>query len=194
MSFVERKRGWFNKIGIGVLLVLVGILIGLVGIAALVVLNKPTPEELEALRLQDTITLITSEQTRIGFDCGEIGSEMHDFLETEIRPFLNARQPGMGWSMNVSEEMRGRIGKMMDLYFACGRLYRVAQTGNWGGLDDIGFSIELDKEVILVDTLIGYGGYGGPGEACDAICLDGKFQLLEGAVNQIEDRLSRQSP
>lgn len=189
MKFVEHKKRWLTKLGISAVLVFAGVVIGVVGVLIIAVRDQPDPKELEALRLQDTIAYITTEQERLGVDCGALRSSIQDFLVNSIRPVLNVRQTGNDWNTEVSEDVRKQMGELRDFYFACGRLYRAAQNGKWDGLDDLRFAVDLDKEIILMNTLIRFGEFGGE---CDARCLDKNFRDLQEAVNRIEARLARQ--
>jgi hypothetical protein len=188
VKFVEDKKRWLTKLGISSILVFAGVVIGVVGVLFIAVRDQPDPKELEALRLQDTIAYITAEQARLGVDCGALRPAIQNFLVNAIQPVLNVRQPGTDWNTEVSEDVRKQMGELRDFYFACGRLYRAAQNGKWDGLDDLRFAIELDKEIILINTLIRFGEFG---EECDASCLDKNFLDLQEAVNRIEVRLAR---
>lgn len=188
MKFVEHKKRWLTKLGISAILVFAGVVIGVVGVLIIAVRDQPDPKELEALKLQDTISYITTEQARLGVDCGALRSNIQNFLVNSIRPPLNTRQPGTDWNTEISEDVRKQMGELRDFYFACGRLYRAAQNGKWDGLDDLRFAVELDKEIILVNTLIKFGEFG---EECNARCLDKNFRDLQEAVSRIEARLAR---
>ena len=81
------------------------------------------------------------------------------------------------------------MDELRDNYFACGRLYRAAKNVKWDGLNGLEYTIELDREIAVLNTLVGI-------EFCnehDAMCLDQGFRDLQDAVTKIETRLA-QSP
>ena len=170
----------------GASLVLIGVVIGVIGVFAIAARNQPSPEELEAIRLQDTVDYIKIEQERLGVNCNELSMTMRDFLEKDIKPVLIAHQFSQNWYEDIDSDVRNRMGVLRDNYFACGRLYRAAQHGKWDGLNGVEFTVELDRDVIVLNTLIRF-------EFCDvhdAKCLDQGFRDLHDAVSKIETRLA----
>ena len=186
----ENKKKLLAKLGMGALLVFAGIVIGAIGILVALFLNQPDQEELEAVLLRDTVEYIQGEQARIGFDCSLLARGIKDFLNNDLRPVLDTRQHGQDWNQQVSADVRERMGTLRDRYFVCGRLYHTAQNGKWNGMKDLGFAVELDRDIIVLNTLIRFGEFGGE---CDAACLDGNFRELREAFDRIEARLAQLS-
>jgi hypothetical protein len=184
----ENHKGLFAKFWMGSLLVFVGIVIGTVGVLVLLLWSGPDAEELEAIRLQDTVEYIQGEQARIGFDCSQLATGIKDFLNQDLRPVLGARQPGQDWNENISVDVRERMDTLQDRYFVCGRLYAAARNGSWDGMKYLAFAVELDREIIVLNTLIRFGEFG---TECDSACLDGNFRELRAASDRIEARLAR---
>ncbi|MDP2030918.1 MAG: hypothetical protein Q8K12_14870 [Thiobacillus sp.] len=187
MKFVEDNKRLLAKLGVGTIFVLVGVVVGVIGVLVIAVRNQPDPKELEEIRRQDVVEYIQTEQARLGIDCDGLKTTIQDFLEKDIRPVLNARQPGQDWNQDVSSNVRKRAGELRDYYFACGRLYSAARNGKWDGLKGLEFAVELDREIIILNTLIRFGEFG---EQCDAMCLDQNFRELQGAFRKIEARLA----
>jgi hypothetical protein len=177
-----------TKLALSVILVFVGILIGVIGILTVLTFDTLEPEEVEAIRLKDTIEYVQTEQARLGVDCGMLKATLLSFVQNEIRPVLNARQSGQEWNQFISADVSDRMEELQRNYFVCGRLYRAAQNGKWEGLKDLAFAVELDKEIIILHTLVSFGEFG---EQCDALCLDQRFGELQSAVKKIEVRLER---
>lgn len=184
--FVDKKN-LLAKYGIAITLVLIGVVGGIAITLVLLVLDRPDPKSLEEVRKQYVIDYTKKEQTRLGIDCGALKTSLRGFLEKDIRPVLNARQPAQDWNQYVSAEVRKRMGDMRDYYFACGRLYSAARSVKWDGMKDLGFSVELDRDIIVLNTFLGFGGFG---EQCNAACLDQNFRELQEAFKKIEDRLA----
>lgn len=172
----------------GAVLVLLGIVIGAVGILVLLLRSGPDAEEVEAIRLQETVEYIQGEQTRIGFDCSQLAAGIRDFLHRDLRSVLNARQSGQDWNKNVSADVRERMGELRDRYFVCGRLFAAARNGNWDGMKDLAFAVELDRDIIVMNTLIRFGEFG---DECHSACLDENFRELRMASDRIEARLGQ---
>lgn len=183
MKFFQSDKRLLAKLGIGAVLVLAGVVIGVAGLLVVAVRHQPDQKELEAVRLQDTVKYIQTEQAHLGIDCHALRKTLQDFLENDIHPALKARQPGRDWNKYISPDVRERMGEVRDYYFACGRLYRAAQNAQWDGLKDIEFAVGLDREIITLNTLIRFGEFG---EECDATCLDGNYRELQDAVKKIE--------
>lgn len=169
-------------------LVFVGIVIGAIGVLVLLLWSGPDAEELEAIRLQDTMEYIQGEQARIGFDCSQLATGIKDFLNQDLRPVLDARQPGQDGNENISADVRERMGALRDRYFVCGRLYAAARNGNWDGMKGLAFAVELDRDIIVLNTLIRFGEFG---TECDSTCLDENFRELRTASDRIEARLAQ---
>jgi hypothetical protein len=184
----ENKKMRLAKLGMGTLLVFAGIVIGAIGVLVLLLWSGPDAEELEAIRLQDTVEYIQGEQERIGFDCSLLAKEIRDFLHQDLRPMLDTRQPGQDWNGDVSADVRERMGELQDRYSVCGRLYAAARNGKWDGMKDLAFAVELDRDIIVLNTLIRFGEFG---SECDALCLDGNFRELRDAFARIEARLAQ---
>jgi len=182
MGFVQRNKDSLARIGRGTILILAGVVIGAIGSLIIVVKHQPGPNELKEMKLQYTVKYIKSEQERRGIDCHALRRTFQDFLINDIHPVLQSRKPGQDWYGNVSQDVRKRMGEMQDYYFHCGDLYRAAQNAQWDGFNDLDFSIQLDTEVITLNTLIRFGE---AGKKCDATC-EGNFSELQNAVNKIE--------
>jgi hypothetical protein len=186
VRFVGDKKTWLPKLGIGMALVLAGIVIGVIGVFAIAVLNQPTQQELEAIRLQDSVEYITTEQKRLGANCNESRTAIRDFLERDVKPVMKAHQPGRNWYEDINADVRKRTEKLRYQYAACERLYAEAQRAKWDGLREFGFTAGLETELIILNTLLRF-------EFCDtrdAECLDQDFLDLQDAVTKIETRLA----
>lgn len=177
----------FLKFGTGIFLVFLGVLIGILSVVFVLNLSRPDQADKEEISRQYVIDYTKSEEARLGIDCGMLRKNLKEFLETEIHPVLELRKPGQGWDQYVSEDLRKNVEKQRDYYLACGRLYTAGRNGEWNGLTDLGFSIELDKEFVVIYTLIRFGA---PDVQCDASCLDRKFHMLQEAVTKIDNRLA----
>lgn len=182
----KNKEIKFLKLGVGFFLVCLGVVIGILGVLFVLNLNRPDQKDREEIRRQYVIDYTKSEEARLGIDCSMLKKNLKKFLETEVHPVLESRKPGQGWDQYVSEDLRKSTEKQRDYYLACGRLYMAGRNGEWNGLKDLGFSVELDKEFAVIYTLIRFGE---PDVQCDAFCLDQKFHLLQEAVNKVEDSL-----
>jgi hypothetical protein len=180
---VENKKRQLAKFSEVAFLVLSGIALGIVGVLAFLVLDKPRPKDLEEARRKYVVEYTKTEQERLGIDCGVFKPRLRDFLANQIRPVLNARQPGQGWSRYVTTDLRRQMEVQRDNYFACNKLYVAGRNGEWNGLKDLGFTVELDKEFTLLQMLIRFGE---PSGRCDAACLDQRFQELHEAFEKIE--------
>ena len=180
---LEQKKSNLKTIGLGALLILVGAAIGAATILALVGRNQQKEEQ---VRREYIVEYTKSEEVRLGVDCKILKGKLRDFLQSEIGPVLRARRPGQGWSSLISDDLRARTGKQRDHLFACGSLYLAGRRGEWNGLKDLDFSVALDKEMIVVDTLVRFGD---PKTKCDASCLDQNFKDLEDAVKKLESHV-----
>jgi hypothetical protein len=184
----ENHKRLFAKFGMGTLLIFVGIVIGAIGVLGILLWSGPDAEDLEAILLQDNVEYIQGEQARIGFDCSQLATGIKDFLNQDLRPVLDARQPGQDWNENISVDVRERMDTLRDRYFVCGRLYAAARNGNWDGMKSLAFAVELDRDIIVLNTLIRFGEFG---TECDSTCLDGNFRELRTAFDRIETRLAQ---
>lgn len=186
MNFVvNKKKLHLKKLGIGIALVLIGVVVGVIGVLVILVQSQPDSEELEAIRLQDTVEYITKEQERLGINCGALSSTIQSFMRSEVMPALSIKQPGRNWIKEISENGRKQMGELRDNYFACGRLYRAAQNGKWDGFKSLRYTVELDREIIVMNTLIRF-------QTCneqDAACFDQSYRQLLDAVRKIEKHL-----
>lgn len=189
MGFVQRDKKSLARLGKGTVLVLVGIVIGAIGVLMIVMRQQPDLNELKEIRLQHTIKYVKSEQARLGIDCHALRKTLQGFLNDDVHPALRARKPSQEWIGYISQDARKRMGEVRDYYFACGRLYRAAQSVQWDEFRDMDFTESLDKEIITLNTLIRFGE---SGEKCDASCLDGNFREMQDAVTNIERRLKMQ--
>lgn len=188
MKLFQDEKMRLTKLSIGAILVFVGILIGAIGVLLILTFDTPEPGEVEAIRFRDTIEYVQTEQARLGIDCGMLKSTLLSFIQNEIRLALNARQPGQDWNQLISTDVSDRMEELQRNYFVCGRLYRAAQNGTWGGLKDLAYAVELDREIIILHTLLSFGEFG---EQCDGLCLDQRFGELQSAVKKIEVRLEQ---
>lgn len=185
--FVENKRSPFAKYGVAITLVLIGVVSGIVITLALIVRDRPDPKSLEEVSKQYVIEYTKKEQARLGVNCSALKTTIKGFLEKDIRPVLSARQPGEDWNQHINTDARKRMGDIRDYYFACGRLYSAAKSVKWDGMKDLDFSVELDREIIMLNTLLGFGEFS---EQCNAACLDQNYRELQEAFKKIEDRLA----
>lgn len=187
MRLLQSIKSVFYGLGKGTALALV-LLVG-VGIGVLMIVARPQPDmnDLKEAKLQYTVQYIKAEQARLGIDCHALRQTLQDFLINDIRPALNARQLGQDWNRNFSQGVRDRMEKLDDYYFACGRIYRAAQTVQWDEFSDMDFSVALEREIITLNTLIRFGEFG---EKCDASCLDGNFSELKDAVDEIDRKIN----
>lgn len=186
VEFVAIKRKWIAKLGLGTVLVLAGVVVGILGVLVIASLVKPDLKEVEAIKQQYTIEYIKSEQKRLGIDCGALNATTRSFLENNIKPILSASQSSRNWYKDIHADVRNLMDGLRDNYFACGRLYRAAQNVKWDGLNGLKYTIELDREITVLNTLVGI-------EFCnehDVMCLDQGFRDLRDAVTKIETRLA----
>ena len=186
MKFVDDKRTWLTKLGIGTALVLVGVVIAVVGVVAILILNQPSREELEATMRQESVDYIKSEQVRLGINCNDLGTTIGGFLEKDIKPVLNVHQAGRNWYKDINADVRKRIEKLRYNYSDCGRLYSQAQHASWDGLNGFKYTLGLEAQLAVLNALIRF-------EFCDvhdAKCLDQGFRELHDAVTKIEARLA----
>lgn len=185
-KFVNDKKSWFTKLTIGTTMLLVGIVIGVVAVFAFLLLNQPSREEMEARMLQDAVKYITTEQQRLGINCSEFNTTVRDFLAKDIKPVLNAHQPGRNWYKDINADMLKRLESLKSNYGACGTLYSEAQRVKWNGLKGFEFTVSFQSSLMVLNALIGY-------EFCDgrdASCLDQRFRLVQDAVTKIENHLA----
>lgn len=187
--FAEDKKRLLVKFGMGTFLVLIGVVIGVAGVLVVLAQNRPEPKDLEEVRRQYVLEYTKSEQARRGIDCSLLRAKFGDFLKNDIQPVLNARQPGQGWSQFVSADLRKQMEEQRDYFLACGRLYVAGRNGEWNGLKDLGFTVELERELTLLYTLIRFGE---PDVQCDAACLDQTFGQLQEAFDKIETRVKQE--
>lgn len=187
MGFFQRDNKSLAGLGKGTALVFAGVVIGAIGVLMIVMWHQPDSNDLKEARLQYTVKYVKSEQTRLGIDCHALRKTLQSFLIEDVDPVLRARQPGQDWIKNFSQDARKRMGEMRDYYFACGRLYRAAESVQWDEFKDVDYAEKLDREIITLNTLIRFGEFG---DKCDAICLDGNFREMQDAVNNIERRLN----
>lgn len=181
----EAKTMPFAKLALGAALLFVGIVIGVLTVFVIAVLNKPSPEELKSILLQDAVKYITAEQKSLGIECNELNTAIRTYLEQDLRPILNSYQSGENWYKGIDADMRKRMSKLRYDYSSCGRLYSEAKRVNWDGLERFGYSSALEYELAVLNTLIGF-------EFCDvhdAKCLAQGFIDLEDAVTKIETSL-----
>jgi hypothetical protein len=185
--FVDGKKGGLAELGRGAALVILGILVGVIAVFTIAIRNQPSPDELEAIRLQYTVDYIESEQARLGFKCSNLRTTIQQFLEKDIGPILEAHQPGRHWNRDINENIRNRMEAVRTYYLACGRLYREAQLAKWDGLKELDFAVELDRDITLIDMLVAIDFC----EGNDAACRDENSRKLHDAVIRIESRLGR---
>ncbi len=117
---------------------------------------------------------------RLGIDCHGLRRTLQDFLITDIHPLLQVRQPIQDWTRYFPQDARKRMGKLRDDYFACGTLYRAAQSVQWDEFKDLDFTDKLDKEIITLNTLIRFGETGN----------SESLRAMQDAVGNIERRLA----
>lgn len=185
VKFIGGSKSSFAKLAIGTALLLVGFLIGVFTVFAFAVRSQPSPEELEAILLQDSIKYIAAEQERLQTDCNELNTIIRVFIEQDVRPMLSSYQPGGDWYKDIDPDMRKRMEKLRYDYSSCGRLYSEAQRIKWEGLKKFGYTTALETELTVLNTLIGF-------EFCDVHdvkCMDQGFFDLKDAVSKIETRL-----
>ncbi|MBI5007834.1 MAG: hypothetical protein HZB95_12015 [Nitrosomonadales bacterium] len=180
MGFDQFKKSRLLGVGKGAVLVLAGVIIGVLGVVMIVFRHQPSQSDLNKIRQQYTVQYITSEQTRLGINCHALRKTLQDFLVKDIRPTLQVRQPTQDWTRYFSQDARKRMGKLRDDYFACGALYRAAQSAQWDGFKDLDFTGKLDKEIITLNTLVGFGETGD----------DESLRAMQDAVGNIERRLA----
>lgn len=182
VKFFDAKTMPFAKLALGTALLFVGIVIGVLAVFAVAVLNKPSPEGLKEVLLQDAVKYITAEQKSLGIECNELNKTIRAYLEQDLRPVLNSYQSGENWYKGIDADMRKRMSKLRYDYSSCGRLFSEAKRVNWDGLEKFGYSSALEYELAVLNTLIGF-------EFCDvndAKCLGKSFIDLEDAVTKIE--------
>jgi len=185
-KIVDEQKTRFTKLAIGTVLLLVGVVIGVVAVFAFLLLNQSSREEIEASMLQESVKYITTEQQRLGINCSEFNTIIRDLLEKDIKPVLNAHQPGRNWYKDINADVRKRMDSQISNYAACGRLYSEAQRVKWDGLKGFEFTVNFQSSLMVLNTLIGY-------ELCDvqdASCLDQRFLDVQDAVTKTENHLA----
>lgn len=126
------------------------------------------------------------EQLRRGIDCHRLKSELRAFLESKVAPIMSAREPGKNWDQVVSEELKQQMASHREFLFTCLRLYEVGDSGRRNALEDLAFAADVHRDFIVMDILLRMGG---PGQSCDATCLDAKFREFQLSYEQVLKRL-----
>lgn len=183
MKAVQRKKEALAKIGRGSLLILAGILVGVISVIVIAIRFQPESRDVDEIKLQYTVQYIKSEQLLLGIDCHTLRKTLQEFLINDIHPALKALKLGH----DVSQVTRNKMGDIDDFYFACSRLYHVSQNVQWDGLKDLNFTVNLDSEMITLNTYIRFGGFV---ENCTESCLDRKLNELQDAVLKIKREIT----
>lgn len=184
--FKEAMKTQRTKVLPGAILIFIGVVIGIVGSVLMWIQSRPDQKSIEELQKNYVIEHTQKEQARLGIKCGELRVRLRDFLEKDIRPVLDSRQSGEGWSRHVSASLREKTEKMRDDFLVCNRLYLAGRNGEWNGLTDVGFTVEIEREFLDLYTLIRFGESGG---SCDAACVEQQFQDLNDIYKTIETAL-----
>jgi hypothetical protein len=146
--------------------------------------HQPSADEIKNDNLQ---AYIDWQQSTMGFDCKDLRESIRQLLENEVSHVLSKRAVGEGWSQHVSAGLQDEMDKSLKRYLACGRLYGAAQRAGSAMLSDLAFSVELDKEMVLLNTLIRFGE---PSVGCDKACVDIEFAELKSTYDAVLSRVA----
>ena len=164
------------------IMIIIGIFIGIGLIALIGIMNKPSHQELIEIKKQYTLNYIKNEQIKIGYDCHLLRDDLKSFLRSDIFNAIEAINHGKHWNSIMSSEIKMKMGKIRDHYFACGLLYSAAQNVSWDGLNDINFTSLIDNEIITLNTFIRHGE---ESEGCNSKCVKNMSKKIEISSERI---------